>query len=91
LKLSRRCLQSCLGRANGQEITTTLPEIFGNAIYALAQGDPGPALDNIETMKRMQRDIRSYLDAIGIRLLVRQVDGVPELAIIGSRVSPIKV
>jgi 8-oxo-dGTP pyrophosphatase MutT (NUDIX family) len=81
LKLSRRALHSPLGVATEHEATTILPEMFGNAVYALAQGEPGPALDNIETVKRMQRDIRGHLDTIGARLLIRQVDGVPELAV----------
>lgn len=81
LTMSRRRLQSPLGVAKADEATTALPEVLGNAVYALDQGDPQPALDNIETVKRMQRDIRGYLDSLGVRLLIRQVDGVPELAV----------
>lgn len=81
LKLSRHRLQSLLGVAIAKEASVSLPEILGNAIYSLAQGDPQPALENMETVKRMQREIRGFLDLIGARLLVRQVDGVPELAV----------
>ena len=81
LDLSRRRLQSLLGVAIAKEVSVSLPEILGNAIYSLDQGDPQPALDNIETVKRMQREVRGFLDTIGARLLVRQVDGVPELAV----------
>lgn len=35
----------------------------------------------MDTVKRMQRDLRELLDEIGARLLIRQVDGVPELAV----------
>lgn len=87
MRLKRRALQSPLGAATAHEATTTLPEILGNAVYALVQGDPGPALSNLETVKRMQRDIRGYLDGVGARLLVRQVDGVPELAVSSASVT----
>ena len=81
LNLSRRRLQSLLGIASAKEASVSLPEVLGNAIYSLYQGDLQPALDNIETVKRMQREIRGFLDSMGARLLVRQVDGVPELAV----------
>ena len=81
LNLSRRRLQSPLGIASTKEASVFLPEILGNAIYSLEQGDLQPALDNIESVKRMQREIREFLDTIGVRLLIRQVDGVPELAV----------
>lgn len=81
LNLSRGRIQSLLGVAIAKEVSISLPEILGNAIYSLDQGDPQPALDNLETVKRMQREIRGFLDTIGARLLVRQVDGVPELAV----------
>lgn len=81
MNLSRRRLQSILGIASAKEASVSLPEVLGNAIYSLGQGDLRPALDNIESVKRMQRDIRGFLDTIGARLLVRQVDGVPELAV----------
>ena len=81
LNLSRRRLQSLLGIASAKEASVSLPEVLGNAIYSLDQGDLQPALDNIESVKRMQREIRGFLDTIGTRLLVRQVDGVPELAV----------
>ena len=81
LNLSRGRVQSLLGVAPVREASITLPEILGNAVYSLVQGDPQPALDNIETVKRMQREIRGFLDTMGARLLVRQVDGVPELAV----------
>ena len=81
LNLSRHRLQSLLGIAMAKEASISLPEILGNAIYSLDQGNLQPALDNIESVKRMQREIRVFLDTIGARLLVRQVDGVPELAV----------
>jgi len=81
LNLSRRRIQSLLGVAAANEASISLPEILGNAVYSLDQGDPQPALDNLETVKRMQREIRGFLDLVGARLLVRQVDGVPELAV----------
>ncbi|SDZ17644.1 hypothetical protein SAMN04487939_12031 [Lysobacter sp. yr284] len=81
LKLSRHRLQSPLGIASVKKASISLPEVLGNAIYSLHQGDLQPALDNIESVKRMQRDIRGFLDSIGARLLVRQIDGVPELAV----------
>ena len=81
LNLSRHRLQSALGVASAKEASVSLPEVLGNAIYSLDQGDLQPALENMETVKRMQREIRGFLDSIGARLLVRQVDGVPELAV----------
>jgi len=81
LTLQRQELQCSLGIATARQATVSLPEILGNAIYALTQGDPGPALLNMDSVKRMQRDIRSTLQAVGARLLIRQVDGVPELVI----------
>ena len=81
LNLSRHRLQSALGIASAKEASVSLPEVLGNAIYSLDQGDLQPALENMETVKRMQREIRGFLDSIGARLLVRQVDGVPELAV----------
>lgn len=81
LILRRLEIRCPLGAAPAQQATVSLPEILGTAIYALTQGDPGPALDNIESVKRMQRDIRPTLKAVGAKLLIRQVDGVPELVI----------
>jgi 8-oxo-dGTP pyrophosphatase MutT (NUDIX family) len=81
LILSRRRLQSILGVASAKEASISLPEILGNAIYSLSQGDIEFALANIDSVKRMQRDIRAFLDAVGARLLIRQVDGVPELTV----------
>lgn len=81
LNLSRRRLQSQLGVAPAKDISISLSGILGNALYSLDQGDPQPALDNMETVKRMQREIRGFLDSIGARLLIRQVDGVPELGV----------
>lgn len=81
LNLSRHRLQSPLGIASAKEVSVSLTEVLGNAIYSLDRGDLQPALDNIESVKRMQREIRGFLDSIGARLLVRQVDGVPELAV----------
>lgn len=81
LTLSRRRIQSLLGVAVAKEASISLSEILGNAVYSLDQGDPQPALESIETVKRMQREIRGFLDSIGARLLIRQVDGVPELAV----------
>ena len=81
LSLSRQRLQSPLGIASAKEASVSLPEILGNAIYSLDQGNLQPALDNIESVKRMQREIRFFLDTVGVRLLIRQVDGVPELAV----------
>lgn len=81
LNLSRHRLQSPLGIASAKEASVSLPEILGNAIYSMNQGDLQPALDNIESVKRMQREIRGFLDMVGARLLIRQVDGVPELAV----------
>ena len=81
LNLSRQPLPSLLGVASVKEASTSLPEILGNAIYSLDQGDLQYALDNMETVKRMQREIRGFLDTIGARLLVRQVDGVPQIAV----------
>lgn len=85
LNLSRRRLKSSLGAAMAKDASIALPEILGNAVYALQQGDPQPALDNLDTVKRMQRDIRDFLDLMGLRLLIRQVDGVPELAVRNTR------
>lgn len=83
LTLARRKLQSPLGIASAREATTTLSETLGNTVYSLAHNDSRPASENLETWKRIQRqsETRSYLDSMGVRLLVRQVDGVPELAI----------
>lgn len=77
--LSRDGLRCALGAADAREVTFVLSEKIGSAVYALTQGDPGPALDDLETVKRMQREVRKSLDEVGARLLVRQVDGVPEL------------
>jgi len=39
-------------------------------------------LDNIDSVKRMQRaELSNIARAVGARLLVRQVDGVPQLAV----------
>ena len=83
LTLARRILKSPLGAAPSHEATMALSEVFGNTVYSLAHKDSRPASDNLDTWKRMQRvpETRSYLDSMGVRLLVRQVDGVPELAI----------
>ncbi|KAB8198442.1 hypothetical protein FKV24_002160 [Lysobacter maris] len=80
LTISRQPLESLLGVASAKAASISLSEILGNAIYSLDQGDIQPALSNMETVKRMQREIRGFLDSVGTRLLIRQVDGVPELA-----------
>jgi 8-oxo-dGTP pyrophosphatase MutT (NUDIX family) len=84
LTLHRREIRSPLGVATERQTTTSLPEKLGAAIYSLLQGDPGPALDDFDTVKRMQRDIRDALEPIGLRVLIRQVDGVPELTVRGE-------
>ncbi|WP_347259356.1 hypothetical protein [Rudaea sp.] len=81
LMLHRREIHSPLGTAAEHRVTASLPEKLGIAIYSLMHGDPGPALDDFDTVKRMQRDIRATLDDIGLRVLIRQVDGVPELTV----------
>jgi 8-oxo-dGTP pyrophosphatase MutT (NUDIX family) len=81
LTLHRWEIRSTLGVAPKQQITASLPEKLGAAIYSLLQGDPNQALDDFDTVKRMQRDIRNALDGIGLRVLIRQVDGVPELTV----------
>ena len=87
LTLHRREIHSPLGVAPERQTTASLPEKLGAAIYSLLQGDPGPALDDFDTVKRMQRDIRDALEAIGLRVLIRQVDGVPELTVRGQLAS----
>lgn len=81
LTLRRLEIRSSLGVAPEQQVTASLPEKLGAAIYSLLQGDPSQALDDLDTVKRMQRDIRNELDCIGLRVLIRQVDGVPELTV----------
>lgn len=88
LTLIREEIRSPLGVAPARQIVTSLPEKFGNAVYSLEQGDPGPALNDFDTVKRMQRDIRGALNDIGLRALIRQVDGVPELTVLRSEAEP---
>jgi hypothetical protein len=85
LQLARSELHSPLGDVSKLERVTTLSETLGAAVYALALGDSGQAQDNLDTVKRVQRDLRDFLDQVGARLLVRQVDGMPELAV-GNRI-----
>ena len=56
-------------------------EKLGAAIYGLLRGDATAALENLDTVKRVQRtELREFLSAVGARLLIRQVDGVLELS-----------
>lgn len=84
LRMVRCRISSRLGTADAVDRETRVTEKLGGAIYGLTQGDPAAALGNLDTIKRVQRiQLRAFLDAVGARLLVREVDGVPELAATG--------
>jgi 8-oxo-dGTP pyrophosphatase MutT (NUDIX family) len=82
IRVTRHAIVSPLGVADALVEDTQVSEILGGAIYGLLHGDPSIALENIDSVKRMQRaELATIARAVGARLLVRQVDGVPQLAI----------
>jgi 8-oxo-dGTP pyrophosphatase MutT (NUDIX family) len=82
IRVTRHAIVSPLGVADALVEETQVSEILGGAIYGLLHGDPSVALDNIDSVKRMQRaELSNIARAVGARLLVRQVDGVPQLAV----------
>lgn len=82
LRLKRTEIRSNVGRAGALEREAHLAETFGSAVYELAEGKIKLASDNLDTVKRIQRgELQGLLNSVGARLLVRQVDGVPELAV----------
>jgi hypothetical protein len=82
LRVTRHAVISTLGVADALVEETQVSEILGGAVYGLLHGDPSNALENIDSVKRMQRaELANIARAVGARLLVRQVDGVPQLAI----------
>jgi 8-oxo-dGTP pyrophosphatase MutT (NUDIX family) len=82
IRITRHQIVSPLGVSEVVAGETQVSEILGSAIYGLLHGDPSVALENIDSVKRAQRaELSNIARAVGARLLVRQVDGVPQLAI----------
>ena len=82
IRIERQAILSRLGVADVlvQE-APRVSEKLGAAIYGLLRGNPTAALKDQDTVKRVQRtELRPFLSAVGARLLIRQVDGVPELS-----------
>ena len=80
LRLVRHAIDSALGLSPTVPYETHVSEKLGAAIYGLIHGDRRQALDDMDSVKRMQRaELREFLAKAGVRLLIRQVDGVPEL------------
>ncbi len=82
IRLERESIRSLLGVTDALARETRVFEKLGSAVYGLLRGDPTFALENWETVKRVQRtELRPFLNEVGTRLLIRQVDGVPELSV----------
>jgi len=82
LRLKRKEIRSPIGIAPAVERETSVAETLGSSIYELASGSVKTASDNLDTIKRLQRgEFETFLNSVGARLLIRQVDGVPELAV----------
>jgi 8-oxo-dGTP pyrophosphatase MutT (NUDIX family) len=82
LRLRRTEIHSSIGSADALEREAHVAETFGSAVHELAEGKVRVASDNLDTVKRVQRgELEGFLNSVGARLLVRQVDGVPELAV----------
>lgn len=80
LRLERMAIESEFGTTRPVMLETHVSGKLGAAIYGLLHGDCEQALQDMDTVKRMQRvELRPFLQQAGLRLLVRQVDGVPEL------------
>ncbi len=85
IRLERRAISCALGTANfhaGEEI---VPFKLGTTLSELAKGKPLYAENNLETWKRDQREIR-IKDTVGLKLLVREIDGKPSLCVRDARV-----
>ena len=81
IRIEREAIRSRLGVADALARETRVSEKLGTAIYGLLHGDATAALDSLDTVKRVQRtELRPFLNEVGARLLIRQVDGVPELS-----------
>jgi len=85
LRLERRAIRSELGVVDMETREEVLPFILGTTLSELALGKTAFALDNLESWKRDQREIR-IKDALGLKLFVRVVDGKPKLCVHDARV-----
>ena len=81
LCVARKAINTRFGSAPSVSRENEVAGKLGAAIYGLVKGDAREAIENWDNVKRLQRnDLRLFLDAVGVRLLIRQVDGVPELS-----------
>jgi len=82
LRIERQEITSRLGIASAVTQEALVSGKLGESIYGLVNKDAAVALENFETIKRVQRtELKTLLASVGLRLLVRQVEGVPELTI----------
>lgn len=82
LRIERHQIKSTFGTAKSVILQERVAETLGRGIYELSNRELEFADDNLDTIKRMQRtDLKALLSGVGLRLLVRQVEGVPELAV----------
>lgn len=81
LRIQRRPIKCALGTAEMVERSTRVRAKLGAAVDGLMHGITYLTDKDMDTVKRDQRgEMRDFLDAIGMRLLVRQLDGKPVLA-----------
>jgi 8-oxo-dGTP pyrophosphatase MutT (NUDIX family) len=82
LRIERHEIASRLGVASPVTHEARVSGRLGESIYGLVNNDATVALENLETIKRVQRiELKSLLASVGLRLLIRQVEGVPELTV----------
>lgn len=82
IEIKRQSISSRLGTADPVAGSARVAEKLGAAIYGLVNNDGRNAIDDVDTVIRTQRlKLTKLLAEIGLRLLIRIVDGVPELTI----------
>ena len=85
IRLERRAIRSVLGTVDLASAEQVVPYILGTTLAELAQGSTSFAQKNLDTWKRDQRTIQIKED-LGLKLLVREVDGKPTLCVSEARV-----
>lgn len=82
VRVSRNTFTCPLGTVPSAHVEFNVSPALGSALYALARGQPAEAQERLDTVIRLHRvEVRPHIEGLGLRFLVRQVDGVPELSI----------
>lgn len=82
VRVTRDAFTCDLGAVQSAHVEFNVSPALGSALYGLSIGQPAEAQERLDTVIRLHRtEVRPHIEGLGLRFLVRQVDGVPELSI----------